>query len=95
MADLSLKEYPQLGQHIKSQLFERRHPAHFIAPSENSFPQRGHRYDVGFVIMKVTPFLANAISWVWTLNSKSQNLNPKQTQITQIQNDQIPPTPLC
>jgi hypothetical protein len=48
MADRSLKEYPQCGQHIKSQLFERRHPEHFIAPSSNSFPQRGH-FSVVFI----------------------------------------------
>jgi hypothetical protein len=76
------------------QFFERRQPVHFISPSTNSFPQRGQRVDVDFVIMKVTPFSANAMLWVWALNSKSQNPNPKQSQITQIQNDQIPPTPL-
>jgi hypothetical protein len=94
MAERSLKEYPQWGQQRRLQFFEKRHPPHFISPSTNSFPQRGQRVDVDFVIMKVTPFSANAMLWVWALNSKSQNPNPKQSQITQIQNDQIPPTPL-
>jgi hypothetical protein len=47
-ADRSLKEYPQWGQHIKLQFFERRHPPHFIAPSSNSFPQSGH-FNVVFI----------------------------------------------
>jgi hypothetical protein len=94
MADRSLKEYPQWGQQRRLQFFERRHPEHFISPSMNSFPQRGQRYDVDFVIMKVTPFSAHANLWVWRLNSKSQNPNPKQSQIPQTQNDQIPLTPL-
>jgi hypothetical protein len=49
MADRSLKEYPQWGQHIKLQFFERRHPVHFIAPSSNSFPQRGH-FKIDFIL---------------------------------------------
>jgi hypothetical protein len=42
MADLSLKEYPQWGQQRRLQFLEKRHPEHFISPSMNSFPQRGH-----------------------------------------------------
>jgi len=52
MADRSLKEYPQWGQHIKSQLFERRHPEHFISPSTNSFPQRGH-FKIDFILVPI------------------------------------------
>jgi hypothetical protein len=52
MADRSLKEYPQWGQQRRLQFFERRHPEHFISPSMNSVPQRGH-FKIDFISVPV------------------------------------------
>jgi hypothetical protein len=65
-ADLSLKVYPQLGQQRRLQFFEKMHPeVHFISPSENSFPQRGH-FNVVFIpfrlwFVAVLPFCCLAV----------------------------------
>jgi hypothetical protein len=102
MADRSLKEYPQWGQHIKLQFFERRHPVHFIAPSLNSFPQRGH-FNVVFIpfhlwFLAVLPFCCLS---VLPLTPKPQHCSTAKLQhkkcsyipIHLSKKFNIPPTP--
>jgi hypothetical protein len=81
MADRSLKEYPQWGQHIRLQFFERRHPVHFVAPSSNFFPQRGH-VNVVFIpshlrFLAVLPFCCLS---VLPLTPKTQHCSTAKLQ---------------